>query len=78
MTEAFYSPREEIAPVQKIAVVGANFSRPNNGRAIFSQTAMVNKSPRGECFTIAVCEKIAPGIYFMGRFFHATPVVTYY
>jgi len=38
MTEAFYSPREKIAPVQKIAAVRPNFSRPNNGVAIFSQT----------------------------------------
>jgi len=50
-----------------------NFSRPNNGEVIFSQTAIVNKSQRGKCFTIAVCEKIAPGDLFGGRFFQATP-----
>jgi len=60
MTEAFYSPREKIAPVQKIAVVGANFSQPNNGGTIFSQTVIVNKSPGGEFFMLGVHEKIAP------------------
>jgi len=33
----------------------------------------VNKSPRGEYFTIAVWEKNAPGNFLGGRFFHATP-----
>jgi len=56
MTEVFYSPREKIAPVQKIAVVRANFSRPNNGRGIFSQTVIVNKSP-GRVFLYSACMK---------------------
>jgi len=56
ITEAFYSLREKIVPVQKISVVGANFSRPNNGGSIFSQTVIVNKSPRGEFFMLGVHE----------------------
>jgi len=59
MTEAFCSPREEIAPVQYIAVVGANFSGPNNGGAIFSQTVIVNKSP-GASFSCSACIKNRP------------------
>jgi len=69
MTKAFYSPREKIAPVQKIAVVGANFLRPNNGGAIFSQTVIVNKPPRGKFFMLDVREIIAPfarGDFLMG------------
>jgi len=54
MTEAFYSPHEKVAPIQYIAVVGAIFSRPNNGGAIFSQTVIVNKSPGGEFFKLGV------------------------
>jgi len=60
MTEAFYSPSEKIAPVQKIAVVGSNFPRPNNGVAIFSQTVIVIKSPGVKFFMLGVHEKIAP------------------
>jgi len=60
MTEAFYSPREKITPVQKISVVGVNFSRPNNGGAIFSQTVIVNKSPGCKFFMFGVHEKFAP------------------
>jgi len=60
MTEAFYSPRKKDSPVQKIAVVWANFSQPDNGGAIFSQTVIVNISPRGEFFMLGEHEKIAP------------------
>jgi len=59
MTEAFFSPRENIAPVKKIAVVGATYSRPNNGGAIFSQTVIVNKSP-GANFSCSACMKKSP------------------
>jgi len=58
ITEAFYSPRDKIAPVQKISVVGVNFSRPKNGGAIFSQTVIVNKSPVGESFMLGVHGKL--------------------
>jgi len=68
ITEAFDSPREKITSIQKIAVVGANFSRPNNGGAIFSQTVIVNKSHAGEFFMLGVHEKIAPLCW--GRFSH--------
>jgi len=60
ITEAFYSPREKIAPVKKIGVAGANFSRPSNGGAIFSQTVIVNKSPGDKFFMLGMHEKIAP------------------
>jgi len=76
-TEAFYSPREKIAHVQKIAAIGANFSRANNGGAIFSQMVIVNKSPGGEFFMLGVHEKIAPfllgAIFSRGRKSHVTP-----
>jgi len=68
MTDAFYSSREKIAPVQKIALVGANFSRPNNGGVIFSQTVIVNKLPLGEFLMLGVHEKISP--LCLGRFSH--------
>jgi len=51
---AIDSPREKIAPIEKIAVVGANLSPPNNRKAIFSQMLIVNKSPGGEYFTLGV------------------------
>jgi len=54
MTEVFYSTCE------RIAVVGANFSQPSNGGAIFSQTVIVNKSPGGKFIMLGVHEKIAP------------------
>jgi len=60
MTEAFYSLREKITPIKKIAVVGANCSRPDNRGAIFSQTGIMNKLPRGEFFMLGTHEKNAP------------------
>jgi len=74
MTDTFYSPREKIAPVQKIAVVGVNFSQPNNGGAIFAQTVIMNKSYGGECFMIGVHEEIAP--LCLGPFFHGDENLT--
>jgi len=67
MTEAFYSPREKIAPLQKISVVGVNFLRPNNGGVISLKTVIVNNSPEGEFCLLGVHEKIAP--LCKGRFF---------
>jgi len=53
-------PRKKIVPIQKIAVVGVNFSPTSNGGAIFLQTVIVNKSPGGEFFMLGVHKKIAP------------------
>jgi len=81
MTEAFYSLREKNASVMKtwkIFVVWANFSRQNNGEAIFSQMVIVNKSPGGNFFILGVHEKIAPllgAIFSRGPKSHVTPVV---
>jgi len=80
MTEAYYLPREQIAPVQKIAVVGANFSRPNNGGAIFSQMVFVNKWPGRKILMLSssACMKNRPpllgAIFSLGRKSHVTPV----
>jgi len=59
MTEAFYLQLEKITPIQKISVVGANFSRTNNGGSIFSQTVIVNKSP-GANLSCSACMKKSP------------------
>jgi len=69
MRKAFYSPREKITHVPKIAVVGANFSQPNNGGAIFSQAVIMNKSPRGVFFMLTSMKKspsFARGNFFTG------------
>jgi len=48
-----HAERAKIPSVQKITVVEENFSGPNNGRAIFSQTVIVNKS-QGAIFSCSV------------------------
>jgi len=60
LSREIFAPCEVIAPIAK--------------RAIISCTPIMNNSPLGDLFTIAVCEKIAPPLFGREKFAPTTAI----